>query len=81
MSITTDLNTLRDHLCDVRIPDDMAGDDALEAMRCVLAMRGVVDHLAGDGSARQTHRRTQDWFAAGLRSETAGSCDACRAAS
>ena len=46
MSITTDLNTLRDHMCDVTVPDDMAGDEALAVLRCLWVVRNVVDHLA-----------------------------------
>ena len=46
MSITTDLNTLRDHICDVTAPDDMAGDEAVAVLRCLWVVRNVVDHLA-----------------------------------
>ncbi|WP_285032800.1 HNH endonuclease signature motif containing protein [Mycolicibacterium sp. lyk4-40-TYG-92] len=46
MGIASDLHPLLDHLRDVVLPDEMAGDDALEVARCLLRMRNVVDHLA-----------------------------------
>ncbi|MBN9633728.1 MAG: DUF222 domain-containing protein [Actinobacteria bacterium] len=46
MGVTPDLNTLLDRLRDLVVRDDMAGDDALESMRVLLMLRGVVDHLA-----------------------------------
>jgi hypothetical protein len=45
MGIAPDLQPLLDHLRDVVVPDDMAGDDALEAARCLVRLRNVVDHL------------------------------------
>ncbi|MCX8559369.1 DUF222 domain-containing protein [Mycolicibacterium mucogenicum] len=46
MGIASDLHPLLDHLRDVVLPDEMAGDDPLEVARCLLRMRNVVDHLA-----------------------------------
>ncbi|MHA7663746.1 HNH endonuclease [Mycolicibacterium sp. HS_4_1] len=46
MGIAPDLATSLDTLRGVRVPDDLAGDDALAAMRGLLALRNLVDHLA-----------------------------------
>ncbi|BBZ57997.1 hypothetical protein [Mycolicibacterium phocaicum] len=46
MGIAPDLNPLLDQLRDVVIPENLAGDDAVTAMRALLLARGVVDHLA-----------------------------------
>ncbi|TXH28494.1 MAG: DUF222 domain-containing protein, partial [Mycobacterium sp.] len=46
MGIAPDLNPLLDQLHDVVIPENLAGDDAVTAMRALLLARGVVDHLA-----------------------------------
>ncbi|MUL75848.1 HNH endonuclease signature motif containing protein [Mycolicibacterium sp. CBMA 226] len=46
MGIAPDLTTSLDTLRGVQVPDDMAGDDALEAARCLFRLRHVVDHLA-----------------------------------
>jgi len=45
MGIVPDLKTLLDQLRGVVIPDDMAGDDALEAVRVFLVLRNLIDHL------------------------------------
>ncbi|KAB7754068.1 HNH endonuclease [Mycolicibacterium mucogenicum] len=46
MGITGELSTSIDTVRDIVVPDDLTGDDALEAIRGVLRLRGVVDHLA-----------------------------------
>jgi len=46
MGIAPDLQSFLDQLRDVVIPDDLAGDDAVNVMRVLLLARGVVDHLA-----------------------------------
>ena len=46
MGIAPDLQLLLDHLRDVVVPDEIAGDDALEVARCLFRLRNVVDHLA-----------------------------------
>ncbi|MUL77246.1 HNH endonuclease signature motif containing protein [Mycolicibacterium sp. CBMA 226] len=46
MGIALDLQPLLDHLRDVVVPDEMAGDEALGAMRVIQVLRNVVDHLA-----------------------------------
>jgi hypothetical protein len=46
MGTRPDLNPLLDHLGGVVVPDDLAGDDALEVVRVLLTLRNVVDHLA-----------------------------------
>ncbi|MUL80171.1 HNH endonuclease signature motif containing protein [Mycolicibacterium sp. CBMA 226] len=46
MGIAPDLQPLLDHLRDVVVPDEMAGDEAVEAVKCALKLRHVVDHLA-----------------------------------
>ncbi|OBA84825.1 HNH endonuclease [Mycolicibacterium mucogenicum] len=45
MGITPDLNLLLDHLRGVAIPEDIAGDDALEVARGLMRLRNVIDHL------------------------------------
>jgi hypothetical protein len=46
MGIAPDLQSLLDQLRDVVIPENLAGDDAVNVMRVLLLARGVVDHLA-----------------------------------
>ncbi|MUL75661.1 HNH endonuclease signature motif containing protein [Mycolicibacterium sp. CBMA 226] len=46
MGIAPDLTTSLETLRGVQVPDDMAGDDALEAARCLFRLRHVADHLA-----------------------------------
>ncbi|CAM5717081.1 hypothetical protein MAUB1S_00551 [Mycolicibacterium aubagnense] len=46
MGTRLNLNTFLDHLGGVDVPDDLAGEDALEAMRALVVLRNVVDHLA-----------------------------------
>ncbi len=46
MGITHDLTTSPDITQSVRLPDDITGADALAAMRCLRALRNMVDHLA-----------------------------------
>jgi len=46
MGIAPNLSPILDHLRDVVLPDEMAGDDALEVARCLFRLRNVVDHLA-----------------------------------
>ncbi|MUL76309.1 HNH endonuclease signature motif containing protein [Mycolicibacterium sp. CBMA 226] len=46
MGIALDLQPLLDHLRDVVVPDEMAGDEAVEAVKCALKLRHVIDHLA-----------------------------------
>ena len=45
MGIAPDLNPLLDHLRGVAIPEDIAGDDALEVARGLMRLRNVIDHL------------------------------------
>ncbi|WP_418004356.1 DUF222 domain-containing protein [Mycobacterium sp. PDNC021] len=52
MGIAPDLNPLLDQLREVVVPEDMAGDDAFNAMRILLMLRGVVDHLAATVSGK-----------------------------
>ncbi len=46
MGITPDLTSCLDTLRGVHLPDGLAGDDALAAMRVLVVLRNVVDHLA-----------------------------------
>ncbi|WP_418002102.1 DUF222 domain-containing protein [Mycobacterium sp. PDNC021] len=46
MSTSTELDTIVDGVCALRIPDDVTGDDALGVMRALVVLRNVVDHLA-----------------------------------
>ncbi len=46
MGITSELATSLNIIRGSIVPDEMAGGDALAAMRCLLALRNVVDHLA-----------------------------------
>jgi hypothetical protein len=46
MGIAPALNPLLDQLRGVVVPDDISGDDALEAARVAIALRNVVDHVA-----------------------------------
>ncbi|UCZ60409.1 HNH endonuclease [Mycolicibacterium phocaicum] len=46
MGITPDLTTSLDTLRGVRVPDEMTGDDAVEALTCALKLRHVAEHLA-----------------------------------
>ncbi|MCX8562963.1 DUF222 domain-containing protein [Mycolicibacterium mucogenicum] len=52
MGIAPDLHPLLDHLRDVVVPDEMAGDDALEVARCLFRLRNVIDHLAATLAGR-----------------------------
>lgn len=46
MGITGELSTSIDIVRDIVVPDDLAGDNALVAMRGALTLRNLVDHLA-----------------------------------
>ena len=46
MSTSTELDTIVDGVCALRIPDNINGDDALDVMRALVVLRNVVDHLA-----------------------------------
>ena len=46
MGIAPDLNPLLDQLRGVAIPENMSGEDAVNLVRVLLLIRGVVDHLA-----------------------------------
>ena len=46
MSTSTELDTIVDGVCALRIPDDVNRDDALDVMRALVVLRNVVDHLA-----------------------------------
>jgi len=46
MGIAPDLTPLLDRLRDVVVPEDIAGEDAVNVMRVLQLIRGVVDHLA-----------------------------------
>ncbi|MHA7664956.1 HNH endonuclease [Mycolicibacterium sp. HS_4_1] len=46
MGIAEDLTTSLDIARGLGVPDDITGDDALESMRVLVTLRGVVDHLA-----------------------------------
>ncbi|WP_409430316.1 DUF222 domain-containing protein [Mycobacterium sp. SMC-16] len=46
MGIAPDLNPLLDHLRGVVVPENMSGEDAVNLVRVLLLIRGVVDHLA-----------------------------------
>ena len=46
MSTSTELDTIVDGVCALRIPDDVNGDDALDVMRALVVLRNVVEHLA-----------------------------------
>ncbi len=46
MGIAPDLTASLDALRGVHLPDDLAGDEALAAMRVLLLLRNVIDHLA-----------------------------------
>ncbi|MUL63276.1 HNH endonuclease [Mycobacterium sp. CBMA 234] len=46
MGIVRDLSIGLDIIRAVVVPDDMVGNDALEAMRVLLVLRNVIDHLA-----------------------------------
>ncbi|BBX82276.1 HNH endonuclease [Mycolicibacterium aubagnense] len=46
MGITQRLTTGLDAIRGVHVPDDLAGDDALESMRMLAVLQNVVDHLA-----------------------------------
>ncbi|TLH49161.1 HNH endonuclease, partial [Mycolicibacterium aubagnense] len=44
MGITQRLTTGLDAIRGVHVPDDLAGDDALESMRMLAVLQNVVDH-------------------------------------
>ncbi|RUP27362.1 MAG: HNH endonuclease, partial [Mycolicibacterium sp.] len=46
MGIAPDLTTSLDALRGVQVPDEMTGDDAVEALTCALKLRHVAEHLA-----------------------------------
>ncbi|MHA7662550.1 HNH endonuclease [Mycolicibacterium sp. HS_4_1] len=46
MGIAVDLATSLDIARGLGVPDDITGDDALESMRVLVTLRGVIDHLA-----------------------------------
>ncbi|OBJ43996.1 HNH endonuclease [Mycolicibacterium mucogenicum] len=46
MGIAPDLTTSLDTLRGVQVPDDMPAGDVMAALRCVVTLRNVIDHLA-----------------------------------